>query len=206
MVKVLFVAAFCIGRIDKPLLAPGVGKIGRLDLDSYPTIFLRDLLIHEAHRHPYLELLGTMYLYKIRYGENFGSTTGTCWRLLFVYGLMPWLHRYRIQTKLRMEGSVAQAGARGDDAGSRTLIEQSVIAAGMRGGHGPPSVIESMDQHLLQQIEELKRENRQIQKLKRENTELRQVLTAMQETGEGVEVSASPPVRSRARVSTTRDP
>jgi len=50
MVKILLIAFVSVGRIDTPLLAPGVGKIGPVDLDDYPTIFLRDILIHEAHR------------------------------------------------------------------------------------------------------------------------------------------------------------
>jgi hypothetical protein len=74
MIKLFFISVFSIGRIDTPLLAPGVGKyrnshclfmlmhpiyilpfagkLGPLDLDNYPTIFMRDILAHEAHRHP----------------------------------------------------------------------------------------------------------------------------------------------------------
>ena len=99
MVKLLLAAGFSIGRIDRPFLAPGVGQIGPIELDNFPTIFLRDILAHEAHRHPYLELLGTMYLTKLRYGKHFGKAAGSCWRLLFVYALMPWLHRYRMSTR-----------------------------------------------------------------------------------------------------------
>lgn len=43
------------------------------------------------HRHPYMELLGKIYLYKLRYGDRFVTEAGTCWRLLFVLTLMPWL-------------------------------------------------------------------------------------------------------------------
>jgi hypothetical protein len=52
--------------------------------------------MHEAHRHPYIELLGKIYLLKLRYGTNFGNTAGSCWRLIFVYALLPWLQKYRI--------------------------------------------------------------------------------------------------------------
>jgi hypothetical protein len=74
MIKLFFISVFSIGRIDAPLLAPGVGKyrnphcvfmlmhityilpfvgkLGPLELDNYPTIFMRDILAHEAHRHP----------------------------------------------------------------------------------------------------------------------------------------------------------
>jgi hypothetical protein len=96
MVKLLFTAAVFIGRIDTPFLAPGVGRVGCLELDYYPYIYRKDILASEAHRHPYIETLGVMYLMKLRYGENFGKTAGSCWRLLFVYALMPWLHRYRV--------------------------------------------------------------------------------------------------------------
>jgi len=68
-------------------------------LDYYPTIHLQDLLAQEAHRHPYIEVLGTMYLMKLRHGPNFGSRAGSCWRLLFVYALMPWLRKYRALTR-----------------------------------------------------------------------------------------------------------
>eukprot|EP00568_Trieres_chinensis_P014101 CAMPEP_0183326472 /NCGR_PEP_ID=MMETSP0160_2-20130417/82261_1 /TAXON_ID=2839 ORGANISM="Odontella Sinensis, Strain Grunow 1884" /NCGR_SAMPLE_ID=MMETSP0160_2 /ASSEMBLY_ACC=CAM_ASM_000250 /LENGTH=611 /DNA_ID=CAMNT_0025494465 /DNA_START=70 /DNA_END=1905 /DNA_ORIENTATION=- len=96
-VKLLLTSALYIGRIDTPLLAPGVGNLwGNFELDNYPTIFIKDILAHEAHRHPYLELLGAMYMMKLRYQENFGRRSGSCWRLLFVYALMPWLSKYRI--------------------------------------------------------------------------------------------------------------
>ncbi len=99
MVKLLITAAVFIGRIDTPFLAPGVGKVGPLQLDFYPYIYRKDILATDAHRHPYIETLGVMYLMKLRYGENFGKTAGSCWRLLFVYALMPWLNKYRIQTR-----------------------------------------------------------------------------------------------------------
>jgi hypothetical protein len=38
-----------------------------------------------------------MYLMKLRYRESFGSKAGAAWRLLFVYSLLPWMHKYRIQ-------------------------------------------------------------------------------------------------------------
>lgn len=36
---------------------------------------------------------------KLRYGEKFGIRAGSCWRLLFVYVLMPWLHQYRVSAR-----------------------------------------------------------------------------------------------------------
>jgi hypothetical protein len=96
MIKLLIAACLFIGRIDTPFLAPGVGRLGGLELDNYPTVFMKDLLQHEAHRHPYIEMIGVMYLMKLRYRDHFGSRAGTAWRLLFVYALMPWMHKYRI--------------------------------------------------------------------------------------------------------------
>ena len=69
VVKVIIASSIYIGRIDTPLLAPGVGKFGDLELDNYPTIYMKDILTNEAHRHPYIELLGVMYLMKLRYGD-----------------------------------------------------------------------------------------------------------------------------------------
>lgn len=89
-------AGLSVGRIDTRFLAKGVGELGPLELDPFPTIHMRDIMSHEAHRHPYIEVLGSIYLMKLRYGRKFCSNAGSCWRLLFVYALMPWMQRYRI--------------------------------------------------------------------------------------------------------------
>ena len=40
---------------------------------------------------------------KLRHGGNFGKTSGSMWRLLFVVALMPWLKKYRIQDELNLD-------------------------------------------------------------------------------------------------------
>lgn len=96
LIKILIVAGLSVGRIDTRFLAQGVGELGPLELDPFPTIHMRDIMSHEAHRHPYLEIMGTIYLMKLRHGKNFCSNAGSCWRLIFVYALMPWMQKYRI--------------------------------------------------------------------------------------------------------------
>jgi hypothetical protein len=96
MVKLLVISSFYIGRLDTPIFAPGVGMIGPVALDGHPIQFRKGLLLHDAHRHPYMERLGVIYLLKLRYGEHFGNRAGGQWRLIFVIALMPWLRRYRL--------------------------------------------------------------------------------------------------------------
>lgn len=45
---IFLIAIFYIGRIDTPFLAPGVGEIGDLVLDSSPVSYRKDLLSHEV--------------------------------------------------------------------------------------------------------------------------------------------------------------
>jgi hypothetical protein len=96
LVKLLAISAFYIGRLDTPIFAPGVGMIGPIALDGHPIQFRKGLLLHDAHRHPYMERLGVIYLLKLRYGDQFGNRAGGQWRLIFVIALMPWLRRYRL--------------------------------------------------------------------------------------------------------------
>jgi hypothetical protein len=117
VIKLILAAGLFIGRIDTPFLAPRVGKFGNFELDNYPTIYLKDLLSHEAHRHPYIEQLGVMYLMKLRYRDDFGKRPGSCWRLIFVYALMPWMHQYRIHVRneagLLFQSQSSEAGRKG---------------------------------------------------------------------------------------------
>ena len=94
-IKLLFAAVIFVGKIDTPLLvkSPILTR-----LDKIPDIFLKDIMFHEAHRHPYIEQLGAIYLMKLRYRDEFGKDAGTNWRLLFIYALMPWMSKYRSQS------------------------------------------------------------------------------------------------------------
>ncbi|VEU37742.1 unnamed protein product [Pseudo-nitzschia multistriata] len=93
MIKMIIATTASLGRIDRPFLAKGRGR----KLDKLPQVHTCDLLAHEAHRHPFVETLGLVYLMKFRYSESFCHRAGSAWRLIFVYALMPWLHKHRIR-------------------------------------------------------------------------------------------------------------
>ena len=99
-VMLTLVATFYIGRLDAPFLAPGV-SLGPIK-DIHPINFRKYLLIQEAHRHPYLELLGKIYLMKLSYGKNFIDRAGYCYRLIFTLALMPWLRKHRTMARPKM--------------------------------------------------------------------------------------------------------
>mmetsp|Transcript_27232 Transcript_27232/g.38982 ORF Transcript_27232/g.38982 Transcript_27232/m.38982 type:complete len:587 (+) Transcript_27232:1130-2890(+) len=90
----MLAATMFIGRVDVPFLSQDACFVGPIELDSFPLIFRKDLLSHEAHRHPYIERLGVMYMLKLQH-DDFGSRAGTYWRLLFIYALLPWMRKYR---------------------------------------------------------------------------------------------------------------
>ena len=94
--KLLAVATLSVGRIDTQILSDDVMYLGPIDMDAAPTMHTRDILIHEAHRHPYIEALGSFYLTKLRYGNRYCTRAGSTWRLIFVYALMPWMQKHRI--------------------------------------------------------------------------------------------------------------
>lgn len=101
-VKILIITFLFLGRFDTPFLADGVGKIGTVEFDTFPTVFRQDLLATDAHRHPYIERLGLMYMKKLRHGNKFATQAGSNWRLLFVMALMPWLQKYRIASDVNV--------------------------------------------------------------------------------------------------------
>ena len=119
MLKLILIAVSSIGQIDRPLLAEGVGKIGGFEFDPYPTIHLRDIITHEAHRHPYIEILGTIYLMKLRHSNLFVKRAGSTWRLFFVYALFPWLHHYRIFGS--SDGNISKEKSMDDDLGNGSV-------------------------------------------------------------------------------------
>lgn len=86
-----------LGRIDIPFLHPSLGN------DAVADNFRREILVHDAHMHPYLDRLSGMYMRRLRDRERFGSVEGQAWRCLFVIGLCPWLVKYRINRSYSSE-------------------------------------------------------------------------------------------------------
>jgi len=95
LVTFIVAGVLWLGRIDVEFLHPDV-KVFGTGLDGVPVSFKRDLLVHEAHNHPYIERLGGMYLRRLKDGQNFGTVAGTTWRCLFASGLMPWIVKYKV--------------------------------------------------------------------------------------------------------------
>jgi len=89
--KFVVVIILYLGRFDRPILMDDIS------LDNAPFWYRHLILSTEAHHHPYIERLGLMYMMRLRYGDRFGRKSGSTWRLLFVFALMPWLQKYRIK-------------------------------------------------------------------------------------------------------------
>ncbi len=152
MFKILFISVANSGRIDQPLLAEGVGQLGPLEFDPYPTIHIRDLVAHEAHRHPFIEILGTVYLMKLRYSEYFGSRAGSAWRLMFIYALLPWMHQYRISERQ----TTIDASDRGEeDNDGVSVIPERLPSLRSSSLHINASLLEAENKMLKEQINHL---------------------------------------------------
>ncbi len=97
-IVLFFLSIFHVGRLDIPFVAEDVGDYlyHYVDLEQYNIWFNVAVLSVEAHRHPYLETLGVMYLMKLKYNNNFNTCVGIKWRTIFVTALMPWIRKYRI--------------------------------------------------------------------------------------------------------------
>ncbi len=63
------------------------------------------IVVHEAHRHPFIERLGSIYLLRLKCKNDFCSDAGCAWRRLFVLALMPWLMKYRQKYEVKNEKS-----------------------------------------------------------------------------------------------------
>mmetsp|Transcript_18286 Transcript_18286/g.33150 ORF Transcript_18286/g.33150 Transcript_18286/m.33150 type:complete len:1010 (-) Transcript_18286:165-3194(-) len=125
--KLVLISALYVGRMDTPLLAPGVG-MGPL-ADNYPMIFRKDILAQEAHRHPYLGVIGKIYLMKLRHGKAFVSRAGYCYRLIFTVALMPWLRKYRVMARPNL--SLDNKGIDSDDTDG---ANDAIMSTGVRVG------------------------------------------------------------------------
>lgn len=152
-VKLILVAIFYIGRIDTPMLAPGVGWLfNRIPIDTFPIAFRQDILIHEAHRHPYIERVGMILLLKLHNGSNFGCRACALWRILFVRALMPWLRKYRKRCP---------------------ILENHLSAVKKQGGFCAIDAASNRKRRALEyEIDELRRENMMLRQELKQQTRL----------------------------------
>lgn len=122
VIKLIGTTILFVGRLDIPFLSSGVGEVEYFDfkLDNDPYVFLMDLLSHEAHRHPYIQIFGAVCLLKLRYGPRFVTRAGSAWRLLLVAMLMPWLARYR---RLSRPPRLGEDGSGGSKDGPGVSVE-----------------------------------------------------------------------------------
>ena len=153
-----------------------------MELDPYPLMFRKDILSHEAHRHPYIERLGVMYMLALRYND-FGSYACTRWRLLFVYALLPWMRKYRRKSEGNTIGRDFKFAA------NRMWTGRMPPKSSEEGNRIPPFDLDSKklegvdysrdkDKSEVLLIESLQQQN---EELKRENELMRHLLSTKQE-------------------------
>lgn len=94
LTQFLLAMAFWIGRIDSVFLSEDVEVMG-YRFDTVPIKFTTEILLHEAHRHPFIERMAAMYLMRLKYRDHFCSDAGAAWRRLFIATLFPWILKYR---------------------------------------------------------------------------------------------------------------
>lgn len=107
-----------MGRIDVNFLSEDVNFLG-YSFDYVPSSFVKDLLVHEAHRHPYMERLAQMYLMKLKHPDSFGTPAGAAWRQLAVVALFPWMTQFRVlQSELDLAEEADGNSTSSDDCAS----------------------------------------------------------------------------------------
>jgi len=114
-IGIVFAQAFLfLSRIDVPFIHPDIGN------DVVADNFRRQVLVNEAHNHPYIDRLCGIYLRRLRGGSEFGTPVGHVWRCAFVIGLCPWLISKRVNS-LESQNQVMIE--------NETMRNSSVIAA-----------------------------------------------------------------------------
>lgn len=119
----LFAALFWVGRIDVTFLSSEVVLFG-YHFDYVPLNFVKEILVHEAHRHPYIARLTQMYLMKLRHKDFAGSRASAAWRQLCIVAFFPWLAKNRVFNEERVTQAamaLAERRAREEEFGEGDL-------------------------------------------------------------------------------------
>lgn len=88
---------FGISRTDIAFIHPDVGS------EKTAASFRCEILVNEAHSHPYLDRLCGIYLRRLRDGDRFGNIACQAWRSLFIVGLCPWMIKKQVNVSLDAE-------------------------------------------------------------------------------------------------------